>query len=205
MRQMNMFKSVKEESSWKDDYRLNLFVSLLFLAAVICFIINQLGTDFKPLTSSDIINMSGSFMLVLITFMYCLLTNRIAMETRKQTYSISKQNRIADIEKRLEKVYNPSYEILRTPSMSLTESILMISVPKYKKLCDIFETYSYLASKEVINQWYSTIEKNKKRRLEGLVIGKGHPPIVKQSLLHLIDKERKDLIAEHEKLVKSKK
>lgn len=142
--------------------------------------------------------------LLMITGVYAIFTYIIAVATTKQTKTILRQNKIADIEKRLEKVYNPCYEILRTFRMFPTKSTFVIPILKYKKLCNIFETYSYLASKEVINQWYSTIGNNKKINYEDLVTRKGPPPKIKQSLLHLIDKERNDLIAEHEKLVNIK-
>ena len=145
-----------------------------------------------------------SILLFGITGIYVGFTHIIAKASEKQTDSILIQNKIGGVEKRLEKFYNPIYEILRTFRTSHINSVSVLPKAKYKALYDIFETCSYLGSKEVTKNWYSTIKNNKKIRcgdIEGLAMGAEHSPIVDYSLFNLINEERNRLIKKHKELV----
>lgn len=181
-----------------------LIILYLMPSVLLLKIISLVGISNDQLKSADILNTIVSSMLILVTMMYVILTGRMANSMNEQTESNSRQTRIQNLEKKLEKVYNPIYEILKPidddeanpfADKKHTHQI-------YCQINDIFKTYSYLVTEQkIIDEWNhtqtikETLPRFVKQSKETI------PATVTPTFFKLIKEERNKLITEHRMLV----
>lgn len=176
-------------------------IFLVFTVWMIFFNIIVWGWFEKFYDTVIAMQLSVNMFLVLITGIYAIFTHEIAKVSSKQTDASLRQNKIADIEKRLENVYNPIYELSRTSITAdgCDEDTRYMEGSECNQICNIFKTYSYLiANKKIITKWETADEGNNPM----LIIG--NSMYLDMEFINLINKERTQLIIEHEKLINTK-
>ncbi len=87
--------------------KLMIFV---LLCIVVISVIHYTPNSFIYKNTLGLMNVSVTFILAVLTAIYVLLTKQIVLESRKQ-------NKIAYIEKRLEKLYYPLHNFIESPAV----------------------------------------------------------------------------------------
>lgn len=139
--------------------------------------------------------------LIAVTIVYVGLTYIIASVSAKQTDSILNQTKIADVEKILEKIYNPLYEILRK-HISEDEPVNTIKdAEEVTTARDIFQNYSYLiTNKKIFKEWDEFNVSNSELAKRVRTIRKGEV-VISNDFLKIISQERKKLIKKRRNLI----